>query len=155
MRQDQKRDILEKDKLESVVENKMARYLVNKLYDSQGRTKPWRKPIKCLCKGKNVSYVHGYTVPCGKYRCQEHVNKLRREMIMTSKEMTERRQNVAYWRQMKARHNKDVYAWSKDKLTNFKDAQIEVEVRKFLDRAEADAIWAEAALYIPKSTEEE
>ena len=133
MRQDQKRDILEKQKLENALENKMARYLVNKLYDNQGRTKPWRKPIKCLCKGKYVSYVHGYTAPCGKYRCQEHVNKLRREMLMTSKEMTERKQYTAFWKQMRAAKRGEVYEYAKKHGISHEAASIEMQWWQCLD----------------------
>lgn len=147
MRQDQKRDLLEQARIEEALENKMARYLVNKLYDSQGRTKPWRKPIKCLCKGKNVSYVHGYTVPCGRYRCQEHVNKLRREMIMTSKEVTERKQNTAFWKQMRAAKRGRVYEYAKKHGITHELASLELQWWDVLEYELKQAIMIESEYY--------
>ena len=153
MRQDQKRDLVNQEKVSQALENKMARYLVNKLYDSQGRTKPWRKPIKCLCKGNYVSYVHGYTVPCGKYRCQEYVNKLRREMIMTSKEMTERKQNTAFWKQMRAARKGDVYAYAKKHNISHEAASVEMQWWQYLDEELRRWVRVEAEYYF--HTEEE
>jgi hypothetical protein len=147
MRQDQKRYLREQSRIEEALENKMARYLVNKLYDNQGRTKPWRKPIKCLCKGKNVSYVHGYTVPCGKYRCQEYVNKLRREMIMTSKEVTERKQNTAFWKQMRAAKRGRVYEYAKKHGISHELASLELQWWDVLEYELKQAIMIESEYY--------
>lgn len=147
MRQDQKRDLVNQAKDNQALETKFARYLVNKFYDNQGRTKPWRKPIKCLCKGKYVSYVHGYTVPCGKYRCQEHVNKLRREMLMTSKEMTERKQNTAFWKQMRAAQRGRVYEYAKKHGISHEAADIELQMWDILESELKEFIKIESEYY--------
>jgi hypothetical protein len=93
--------------------------------------------------------------PCGKWACSEYVRKERYEQLRNSDVMTERKKNAAYWKQMKAKENKEIYAWSRDKLQNFKDAKVEVQMRQFLDREEANAIWEEAALYLPRKSHEE
>ena len=147
MRRERQR-ALENSKRESeALESKFARYLVNKFYDSQGRTKPWRKPIKCLCKGKYVSYVHGYTVPCGKYKCQEHVNKLRREMLMTSKEMTERKQNTAFWQQMRAANRGRVYEYAKKHGITHAAADVELQMWDILEYELKEFIRIESEYY--------
>jgi hypothetical protein len=153
MRQDQRRDLEKKALDDQALENKFARYLVNKLYDNQERRKPWKKPIKCLCKGKNVSYVHGYTVPCGKYRCQEHVNKLRREIIMTSKEMTERKKNTAFWKQMRAAKRGEVYEYARKHGISHEAASIELQWWRAMDEEVSQALRIESEYYY--HTEEE
>lgn len=153
MRRDEQKSLREARAITDALENKFARYLVNKLYDSQGRTKPWRKPVKCLCKGKYVSYVHGYTVPCGKYRCQEHVNKLRREMLMSSKEMTERKQNTAFWKQMRAAKRGEVYEYARKHGITHEAASIELQWWKAMDEEVRQALRIESEYYY--HTEEE
>jgi len=133
----------------------VANYQVRKWYrqNQTGRLPRWMKPIPCLCRVKH--YSQGYTSPCGKWACSEYVRKERYEQLRNSDVMTERKKNAAYWKQMKAKENKEIYAWSRDKLQNFKDAKVEVQMRQFLDREEANAIWEEAALYLPRKSHEE
>lgn len=147
MRRDQER-ALEISKQESeAVETKFARYLVNKFYDNQERRKPWTKPVKCLCKGKYVSYVHGRTVPCGKYKCQQYVNKLRRELLMSSKEMTERKQNTAFWKQMRAANRGRVYEYAKKHGITHAAADVELQMWDILEFELKEFIRIESEYY--------
>jgi hypothetical protein len=153
MRRDQKR-ALEISKRESeAVETKFARYLVNKFYDNQERRKPWTKPVKCLCKGKYVSYVHGRTVPCGKYKCQQYVNKLRRELLMTSKEMTERKQNTAFWKQMRAANRGRVYEYAKKHGISHAAADVELQMWDILESELKEFIKIESEYYFHSEEE--
>lgn len=147
MRQDQKRDLLEKNRIDEAVETKFARYLVNKFYDNQERRKPWTKPVKCLCKGKNVSYVHGRIVPCGKYKCQQYVNKLRRELLMSSKEMTERKQNTAFWKQMRAASRGRVYEYAKKHGISHEAANVELQMWDILESELKEFLRIESEYY--------
>lgn len=133
----------------------VANYHVRKAYRQRqtGRLPGWMKPIPCLCKVKH--YSQGYTSPCGRWVCSDYVRRERYFQLQNSDIMTERKKNEAYWKQMKAKENKQIYAWSRNKLQNFKDAKLEVQMRQFLDKAEADAIWEEAAVYLPRKSHEE
>lgn len=75
--------------------------------------------------------------------------------IEESQVLKERKKNAAYWKQMKAASQAKYVRYAKDKLMSYPRAEFEVGVFEALDKAEADAIWDEAALYIPKFTEQE
>lgn len=67
----------------------------------------------------------------------------------------DRQKNSSYWRQMRAAANKKYQLYAKNNCVDIETARFEVAVCEELDRAERDAIWEEAALYIPRSSREE
>ena len=75
--------------------------------------------------------------------------------VDASKEMKERKSNIAYWENLdKALHKRAKhYAW-KYGVTH-QQAIFEIEVLDTIAKEEADAIWREAELFVPTRNSEE
>ncbi len=72
-----------------------------------------------------------------------------------SKEMKERKANLQYWENLNnAKHKRAKhYAWKYG--VNHQRALFEIEVLDTIAKEEADAVWREAELFVPKSPGEE
>lgn len=113
----------------------MARYYVNKFYNNQGKSKPWQKPLRCLCKHKDALYVHGKYVPCGRRKCQEFVDGVRRDKYQESVIVTERKKNTAFWKQMKAAKHSRIDRYARKHGISQEQASLELEL---IDAMEAE-----------------
>lgn len=140
---------------ERALESAAAKYHVRKWYrqNQTGRNPAWMKPIPCLCRVKH--YSQGYTSPCGRWVCSDYVRRERIFQLENSDIMTERKKNATYWKQMRARADKKYRKYAKDNRVDIETARFEMSVLRELDKAERDAIWEEAALYIPSFLSEE
>ena len=69
--------------------------------------------------------------------------------------MKERKANISFWQNLgaKKRSRAKTYSWKYG--VSYKRALFEIDVWDAIAREEADAIWREAELYIPKSSDEE
>jgi hypothetical protein len=137
-------------RLNELVDN----YQVRKWY-RQNQTGPlprWMKPIKCLCKVPH--YSRGYTSPCNRWVCTDYVKRERKYQLRNSDVMTERKKNANYWRMMMKTKDTRVSLYAKKHGIALDKAKFEVELLDAVEKAEADAIWEDAAFYIPKTEEE-
>ena len=75
--------------------------------------------------------------------------------VDASKEMKARKANMTYWSNLenKKRSRAKYYAWKYG--VSYQRALFEIEVLDTIEREEADAIWREAELYIPKFSDDE
>ena len=151
MRQDQRRDLDEQARTDRILSNKFGRYLINNLYERQGRSKPWKKPIKCLCKGKDVLYTHGRYVPCGRYKCQQYVNEVRRKSLEGNELMKQRKTNTKYWKELRQRRQTPVKVWANRYGVSVEQATLELQLRAILEEEIRQFLIAEDLRYDPNA----
>ena len=133
----------------------VTRYYVNKHYKRQGKSRPWYKPIRCLCKHKDALWVHGKYVPCGRNKCQKFVDNLRRGLYRESEIVTNRKKNVAYWQRMRNGHRNRITRYANKHNISYKKADLELQLLDVMEAELIAELAIESAYYIPSSEEEE
>ena len=153
MRIDQKRDLEAKIRDEKRLDTLEGRYYVNRYLDKKGLNKPGYKPVKCLCKGKDVPYTHGRFVECRKWACQKHVDDTRKSAWKGGVIVHERQKNAAFWRQMRAAKRGEVYEYARKHGLTHEKAALELEMWRSMDAELAENLRIESEYY--HSSEEE
>lgn len=137
------------------MENLETRYYVNKYYNNQGKSRPWKRPVRCLCKHKDALWVHGKYVPCGRYKCQKFVDNLRRDKFRSTEIVTEREKNTAFWKQMKAAKASRVKRYARKHGISYKQADLELQLLDAMEEEYRRFMRVESEYYYRQSSEEE
>ena len=140
--------------LEKRLEGLVTRYYVNKYYKHQGKVRPWTKPLRCLCKHKDALYVHGKYVPCGRRKCQEFVDGVRRDMFRRSDIVTNRKKNAAYWKQMRAGKRSRVERYAHKHGISYNKADLELQLIDIMEEEIKRQMAIESEYYVPHLEEE-
>jgi hypothetical protein len=75
--------------------------------------------------------------------------------VDASKTMKERKANISFWENLGAKKRSRAKAYSWKYGVSYKRALFEIDVWDSIAREEADAIWREAELYVPKFSDDE
>ena len=142
-------------KLENRLEELETRYYVKKYYSTHGKSKPWERPLRCLCKHKDALWVHGKYVPCGKYKCQKFVDNLRRDTFRNVEIVTQRKKHAAYWKQMKAGKRSRIQRYADKHGISLRKADLELQLIDVMEDELRRQMAIESEYYRQPSGEEE
>lgn len=141
------RDLLAQRKDNKRLEKLESRYYVNKFLDQKGLNKPGYKPVKCLCKGKDVPYTHGRFVECRKWKCQKHVDDTRKSAWKGGVIVHERQKNNSFWKGLYASQRADVYEYARKHGLSHEKASLELELWRVMDAELSEFLRIESEYY--------
>ena len=98
-----------------------------------------------------MSWVHGHFVPCGRHKCQQYVNKLRRDILEGLELMTQRKSNSSYWKKLESQENAKTRAFAKKYGISVDQARLEMQLQSMLAEEDMRYLIEEGLRYDPEA----